>query len=42
MRPVTVLTGFLGAGTTTLLNRIPTERHLDREALTASFKACLV
>jgi G3E family GTPase len=31
--PVTVLTGFLGAGNTTLLNRILTEQHDRRYAV---------
>ena len=31
--PVTVITGFLGAGTTTLLNRILTEKHGKRIAV---------
>src|ERR1700734_1528709 len=31
--PVTVLTGYLGAGTTTLLNRIPSEDHGKRYAV---------
>src|ERR1041384_7529823 len=31
--PVTVLTGFLGAGTTTLLNRILSENHGKRIAV---------
>ena len=31
--PVTVITGFLGAGETTLLNRILTEQHGRRYAV---------
>ena len=31
--PVTVLTGFLGAGKTTLVNRILTEKHGNRIAV---------
>ncbi len=31
--PATALTGFLGAGNTTLLNRILTERHGKRYAV---------
>ena len=31
--PVTVLTGFLGAGKTTRLNRILTEQHSQRIAV---------
>ena len=31
--PVTVLTGFLGAGNTTLMNRMLTEQHDRRRAV---------
>jgi G3E family GTPase len=35
--PITVLTGYLGAGKATLLNR-----NLDREQIVSGFRACLV
>ena len=40
--PVTVLTGFLGAGETTLLNHIPTNRESLRVAVIVSDETGLV